>query len=85
MFLLSLRTHESMETQFKNKYKYIENKQWTKSSILFFKEQLCLKNNLVLKTNLYTSLAVKGALANRLQRLQNTKWQPAGPKMANRV
>jgi len=29
-----------------------------------------------------TSLAAKGALANRLQRLQNPKWPPGGPKMA---
>ena len=30
-----------------------------------------------------TSLAAKGALANRLQRLQNPKWPPEGPKMAD--
>ena len=27
-----------------------------------------------------TSLAAKGALANRLQRLQNPKWPPGGPQ-----
>ena len=32
-----------------------------------------------------TSLAAKGALANRLQRLQNPKWPPGGPKMAEGV
>ena len=32
-----------------------------------------------------TSLAAKGALAHRLQRLQNPIWPPEGPKMADRV
>ena len=32
-----------------------------------------------------TSLAAKRALAHCLQRLQNPKWPPAGPKMANGV
>ena len=40
-----------------------------------------------------TSLAAEGALAHRLQRdlpgtphrLQNPKWQPGGPKLADRV
>ena len=32
-----------------------------------------------------TSLAAKGALAHRLQRLQNPKWPPGGPKMADGV
>ena len=32
-----------------------------------------------------TSLAAKGALANHLQRLQNPKWPPGGPKMAEGV
>ena len=32
-----------------------------------------------------TSLAAPGALAHRLQRLQNPKWPPGGPKMADGV
>ena len=32
-----------------------------------------------------TSLAAKGALAYRLQRLQNPKWPPGGPEMADGV
>ena len=32
-----------------------------------------------------TSLAAKGALSYRLQRLQNPKWLPGGPKMAEGV
>ena len=32
-----------------------------------------------------TSLVAKGALANSLQRLQNPKWPPGGPKMAEGV
>ena len=31
-----------------------------------------------------TSLVAPGALAHRLQRLQNPKWPPGGPKMAAR-
>ena len=56
-------------------------------------------NYSVLVRNLNTSLAAKGALAHRLQRLtacnaappatphrlQNPKWPPVGPKMADRV
>ena len=37
----------------------------------------------VLESN--TSLAAKGALAHRLQRLQNPKWPLGDPKMANGV
>ena len=33
----------------------------------------------------YHSLAVEGALAHSLQRLQNPKWPPGGPKMADGV
>ena len=32
-----------------------------------------------------TSLAAPGALAHRLQRLQNPKWPPVAPKMADGV
>ena len=32
-----------------------------------------------------TSLVAPGALAHRLQRLQNSKWLPGGPKMADGV
>ena len=32
-----------------------------------------------------TSLAAQGALAHRLQNLQNPKWPPVGPKMADEV
>ena len=32
-----------------------------------------------------TCLVAPGALAHRLQRLQNQKWPPVGPKMANGV
>ena len=32
-----------------------------------------------------TSLAEKGALTHRLQHLQNPKWPPGGPKMADGV
>ena len=37
------------------------------------------------KSYVNTSLAAKGALTNRLQRLQNPKWPPGGPKMAEGV
>ena len=40
------------------------------------------------KYEMNTSLAAKGVLANRLQRrncLQNPKWPPGGPKMAEGV
>ena len=37
------------------------------------------------KSILNTSLAAKGALAHRLQRLKNPKWPPGGPKMADGV
>ena len=32
-----------------------------------------------------TSLAAKGELAHHLQRLQNPKWPPVGPKIADAV
>ena len=32
-----------------------------------------------------TSLVAKGALAHRLQRLENPKWPPGGPKIADGV
>ena len=37
------------------------------------------------KFHINTSLAVPGALAHCLQRLQNPKWPPGGPKMAEGV
>ena len=40
---------------------------------------------MVMVRRLNTSLAAKGALAHRLQRLQNPKWPPGGPKMADGV
>ena len=37
------------------------------------------------ENNVNTSLAAKGAFANRLQRLQNPKWPPGGLKMTEGV
>ena len=52
---------------------------------LFLREKVMMEENGMEKIMGNTTLAVPGALANRLQRQQNQKWLPGYPKMADGV
>ena len=52
---------------------------------LFLREKVVTEENGMEKKMGNSKLAAPGALANPLQRLENPKWPPGDPKMANGV
>ena len=52
---------------------------------VYINVQMNVHRNVYTNIHKDTSLAATGALAHRLQRLQNPKWPPGGPKMADGV